>query len=95
MIPNQPKQPLGAEISLMAIIIWLTTSRFDFKAYHRIGDFYKKHYFRNFIFLKFSIVPFLIAGIWMICGSGQAFYIMIPGIIFSFKIISGYLVHYR
>ena len=84
LIPGQPKAVLGGEISIIAIAIWLTTSRLDLKAYHRIEDLYKKLYFRNFFFLQFSILPFLIAGILLVCGSENAFYVMVPGIIFSF-----------
>jgi hypothetical protein len=84
MVPGQPRNLLGAEIAVLAIAIWLTTSRLDLKAYRRIEDIYKKVYFRNFIFLQFSILPFLIAGLFMIFGSARAFYMMVPGIIFSF-----------
>jgi hypothetical protein len=84
LIPGQPRSVLGSEIALLALTIWLTTSRLDLKTYRRIEDLYKKLYFRNFFFLQFSILPFLIAGIFMISGSANAFYIMVPGIIFSF-----------
>jgi hypothetical protein len=83
LIPAQPLMFLGTEISVLAIIIWFSISRLDFQTYRRVEDLYKKLYFRNFFFLQLSILPFLIAGIFMIFGSETAFYILVPGIIFS------------
>ena len=83
LIPAQPLGMLGTEIGILAIIIWFTLSRLDFKTYHRVEDLYKKLYFRNLFFLQLSILPFLIASLFLIFGSATAFYILVPGIIFS------------
>jgi hypothetical protein len=83
LVPEQPLAMLGSEISILAIIIWATISRLDLISYRRVEDLYKKLYFRNLFFLQFSILPFLTAGIFMIFGSQTAYYILVPGIIFS------------
>lgn len=83
LVPVQPIKILGIEISILAIIIWLTISRMDFVAYRRVEDLYKKLYFRNLFFLQLSILPFLTAGIFMLFESQMAYYILVPGIIFS------------
>jgi hypothetical protein len=83
LIPLQPLFLLGIEISILAIVIWVTISRLDFINYKRVEDLYKRPYLRNLLFLQLSILPFLIAGIVLISGSGTAYYILVPGIIFS------------
>ena len=83
LVPGQPTRILGAEISVLALIIWLTAIRLDLRTYRRVDDPYKRHYFKNFLFLQVSILPFLIAGISLIAGWNPAFYILVPGIIAS------------
>jgi hypothetical protein len=83
LIPSQPLKVLGAEISLLGLTIWFAVSRLDFKTYRRVEYPYKMLYFRNLFFLQLSILPFLAAGVFMILGSDIAFYILVPGIIFS------------
>jgi hypothetical protein len=83
LVPGQSTRILGAEISVMALIVWFTTIRLDLKTYRRVDDAYKRHYLRNFLFLQVSILPFLIAGVFLLSGSEDAFYILVPGIIAS------------
>ena len=83
IVPQQPVRWLGIEILFLAITIWVTISRLDFITYRRVDHLYKKHYFRNLFFVQLSILPFLVAGICMIGGSPIAYYILVPGILFS------------
>jgi len=83
LVPGQPVIMLGLEIFIMSLIIWLITCRLDLRTYRRVNDVHKKHYFRNFLFLQVSLIPFIGSGILLVFRWEHAFYIMIPGIIFS------------
>jgi hypothetical protein len=40
LVPGQSTRMLGAEISVMALIVWFTTIRLDLKTYRRVGYAY-------------------------------------------------------
>ena len=83
LVPEQPILYLGIEISSLALVIWLAVSKLDLTTYRTVEVPYKKMYLHSLFYLQLSILPFIIAGIIFMFGSGVGFYILIPGIIFS------------
>ncbi len=83
LVPGQSTRILGVEISLLAIVIWVTALRLDLRTYRRVDESYKRLYLRNFIFLQLSILPFFAAGIIMVLRTEPVYYILVPGIIAS------------
>jgi hypothetical protein len=83
LLPGQPLPYLGSEISILAAVICFTISTLDIKLYRSAELPYKKLYVRNLFFLQLSIIPFLAAGILLIFGIEAAYFVLVPGIIFS------------
>ena len=83
LIPSQPIYSLGAEIFVAGIVIWIIITRLDLIMYRTVAATYRPQYFRNIFLSQFTIMPFLVAGIFLICDLNAGVYIIVPGIIFS------------
>lgn len=84
LIPEQPISSLGMEIEISAVIIWIIVTRLDLIVYRGVGKMYKQNYFRNIFFSQLSIIPFLAGGLLLIVHNTNGFYVLVPGIVFSF-----------
>ena len=84
LVPGQSFFWLGCQIMAFGIIIWFINTRMDISLYNNVEKQYKRHYFRNFFFTQFAIVPYLVGGVYLILNSDIGFYWLIPGITFSF-----------
>jgi len=84
LVPGQSVFWLGCEISAFGALIWFSLSRMDLAMYRTVEQQYKRHYFQNIFFTQFAVIPYMVAGIYLIAGYGVGFYWLIPGITFSF-----------
>jgi hypothetical protein len=83
LVPDQPPAILGSEILLMGVAIWIIITRLDIKGYKTVEEYYKKQYFRSLFYSQLSLLPVLASGVSLIFNYSNAFYILLPGIIFS------------
>jgi len=83
LITGQPMFWLGVEVLICGLTIWLVITRMDILMYREMVEQYKYHYFRNLIFTQLAVLPYLLAGIFLISGSTDGFYWLVPGITIS------------
>jgi modulator of FtsH protease len=84
LIAVQSIQFLGTEILLLDIFIWIVLTRKDMMNYRRINAAFRSKYSGIIVFTQFAILPFILAGIFLLCKSETGIYFLIPGITFSF-----------
>jgi hypothetical protein len=83
LVPRQPIYSLGVEILFSGIVIWIIVSRLDLIMYRTVESIYRAQYFRNIFYSQFTVMPFLVSGVFLICNIDTGIYILVPGIIFS------------
>jgi hypothetical protein len=83
LVPAQPVFWLGCEILIAALAIWIMITRLDVIGYRKVHEDYKRQYFRSLFYSQLSLIPFLAAGACFIIKTGNPYYMLIPGIIFS------------
>src|SRR5277367_5529449 len=83
LVPKQPDYCTGIEILIAGIIIWIIVTRLDLVMYRTVEVNYRPRYFRNIFYSQLTIMPFLIAGIFLICKFDIGTYVLVPGIILS------------
>src|ERR1700761_7520252 len=57
---------LGCEVLFCSLIIWLVSTPIDIRSYRRGDKTYRRHYLRNLVFTQLAVLPFLIAGAFML-----------------------------
>lgn len=83
LIPQQSIFWLGIEALTSSIIIWVNITRMDILMYKVVTKSYKRLYIRNLILSQLALLPYLVAGIFLVSGSDAGFYWLIPGITIS------------
>ena len=83
LVPKQPLYCIGIEVLISSVTIWIIITRLDLGLYRTIEARYRPQYFRNIFFSQFTIMPFLISGIFLIFNVDIGIYVLVPGIIFS------------
>ena len=84
LITTQSGQFLGIEILLLDIFIWTVLTKKDMMNYRRIDAAYRAKHIGIIVFSQCALLPFIIAGIFLLCGSETGIYFLIPGITLSF-----------
>jgi len=83
LIPQQSIFMLGVEALTSSIIVWVNITRMDILMHNEAVKKYKRHYFQNLIFSQLALLPYLVAGVFLVSGSANGFYWLIPGITIS------------
>jgi hypothetical protein len=83
LVPKQPIYGLGVEVLIAGAIIWIIITRLDLIMYRTVEGHYRPQYFRNIFYSQFTIMPFLIAGVFLLYNLQIGVYLLVPGIIFS------------
>jgi len=84
LVPNHAARLLGAEVLVIAIVVWVVSVRLDVEMLRKSEVQFKKYAWQNMLFTQLSIIPYLIAGSIILCQGYEGIYWLIPGIIFSF-----------
>src|ERR1700760_4925588 len=63
LVPKQPVEMIGAEISLLEVCVYYSLTRVDVNIYKMTDPQYKKQYFKTLIFNQLSLLPFLVSAI--------------------------------
>ena len=83
LIKEQPLFWLGIEVLACGLIIWISGIRMDIRMYPEMIKLYKNHFFRNLVFTQLAVLPYLVAGVFLLTGDPDGFYWLIPGITMS------------
>jgi hypothetical protein len=84
LVPNQLSSLIGYEFLFLGIVIWIITSRIDFKIFRQTDKQYKSRFIFNAILTQLSVLPYLVSGVILICSGINGLYWLVPGIVFSF-----------
>jgi len=84
LVPNHSACLIGAEVLAIGVVVWAVSLRLDVEMLRKSEVQFKKYAWQNMLFTQLSIIPYLIAGIMMLCQGYEGIYWLIPGIIFSF-----------
>ena len=84
LIPGQPVFWLGCEISIIGVVLWVFLTRLAIKMHRNSLVEYRKYYVQNQLFTQAAIIPYLVAGVFLILKLNAGFYWLVPGITFSF-----------
>jgi hypothetical protein len=85
LVPKQSLTLIGIEVLIFAVILFAISIKLDFSILKATPVEYKKPYKINMIFTQIAIVPFLIAGVCILCFGECGIYFLVPGILFSFS----------
>ena len=83
LVPNQPSWLFGGEIALTGTVIGLAPAIFLFRARQAGLKFSIGYTIGRSVVATLSSVPFVVAGVLLVLGAGQAVYWMVPGVIVS------------
>jgi hypothetical protein len=83
LIPHQPEY-LGIEVLVIGTGVWLVTLRLDLSLIRKSEAIHKKHSWQNIVFTQFSLLPYIIGGITILCEGYTGLYWLVPGVVFSF-----------
>jgi hypothetical protein len=78
-VKEQPLFWLGTEVLACGLLIWIIGLRMDITMYREMIQQYKFHYFRNLVFTQLAVLPYLVAGALLVCGSVDGLCWLIPG----------------
>lgn len=84
LIPGLLLGSLGWWIMISALIAWIMITRMDIIAFKTLEASYRSYFFQNLIYSQAAVLPFFVAAILLLTGSGAGIYWLVPAISFSF-----------
>jgi len=85
LAPNQSKVLLGIEIICISLLVWVITFRLDRSILKATEKEYKKQFKQMIVFTQVAVLPYIIAGISILCCGFESVNWIIPAIVFSFS----------
>jgi hypothetical protein len=84
LIPQQTIFILGLEILIFGIVIYITATVLDINIFKSTHADYKRQYFFTLLINQIALLPYIIAGIFILCCGEKGIYWVVPSIIISF-----------
>ncbi len=84
LIPDQSADALGWRLMIISGIVWFFMIYLDTRIWRKAEKRYRRHAIQNMIFTQLAILPFVIAGIIILCQGYGGIYWLVTGITFSF-----------
>jgi hypothetical protein len=84
LVPKQTASLTGCEFLFIGIIVWVISFMTDLKILHQTDKQYKYKFLLNAMLTQFSVLPYLVSGVALICCGFTGLYWLIPGVVFSF-----------
>ncbi|WP_214072620.1 hypothetical protein [Mucilaginibacter sp. dw_454] len=73
LIKEQPSFWLGTEVLVCGLIIWISGIRMDIRMYPEMIKLYKNHFYRNLVFTQLAVLPYLVAGVFLLTSDPNGF----------------------
>ena len=84
LVPAQSPPVIGIEFLSIGFVTWAIILYLDIRIWHNTEKRFKRHSRQNILFSQLAILPYIIAGIIILCQGYSGFYWLIPGILISF-----------
>jgi hypothetical protein len=84
LIPAQSAQVVGIKFIGFGTFTWLILLYLDVRIWRNTPKKYKSHSRQNIVFSQLAILPYILAGIMVLCNGASGIYWVIPGIMISF-----------
>lgn len=84
LVPKQPYNLLGMEITVIGLIVWFAVSKIDSDILKNTKRKYKNHYILNLCLNQIAVIPYFIGGVAILTINGSGVYWIVPAVLFSF-----------
>ncbi|HVZ95380.1 MAG TPA: hypothetical protein VG847_00790 [Chitinophagaceae bacterium] len=84
LVPGQSPVLLGAESLTAGIPVWSTIVIMDLATIRKVDSVYRSLQIRNMLIDQLALVPYIVAGIFLILKIETGIYWIVPAFIFSF-----------
>src|SRR5947208_6599370 len=84
LIPRQPVMLVGIEVLVVGLIVWITATMLDMTILQKKDPHYRSHYVLNIALTQFAVLPYVVAGIFMLTLGADGLYWLVPAIVISF-----------
>ncbi len=84
LVPGQSTFWLGCELLLLGVFVWSFNLRLDLAMFRLVDKKFLGRNIQNLVFGQLAILPYIVAGILLLNGCTTGFYLLVPGITFSF-----------
>lgn len=84
LVPLQTGLIIGTEVSVIAVFIYAIVTKIDIGIYGKIPPDYRTKYLIGLIFNQLALLPYLVAGVVILCCGEKGIFWIVPGIVFSF-----------
>ncbi|HTZ01124.1 MAG TPA: hypothetical protein VMC05_02240 [Xanthobacteraceae bacterium] len=83
LVPGQPRRFIGAEVLVVAAVLWAVVTRLDVAALRGSPADVRTYFVRHFFLFQAAVLPYLIGAVMILAGAGSGLYWLAAAIIFS------------
>jgi modulator of FtsH protease len=84
LVPGQAVMLVGIEVLVVGFIVWITATMLDVTILQKRDPHYRSQYMFNMVLTQFAVLPYVVAGIFVLTLGTDGLYWLVPAIVISF-----------
>jgi hypothetical protein len=84
LVPHESHNLMSYELIGFGLLVWVIVTRADLKIYLKALNEFKRVYLFNLLFDQLAILPYVLAGLYLLFSDDTGFHWIVPAMILSF-----------
>ena len=84
LVPGQSLTLIGIELLVLGLLVWITATILDVTILQKRDPHYRSQYMLNMALTQFAMLPYVVAGIFVLTRGTDGLYWLVPAIVISF-----------